>query len=275
MPARAVAVLAASLIGSLGAVAVAGPASGEAGGSFSGGKNAVGAWVVGSGPGGGVRPPSSGAVCSGWDHAAKISSDPGVVDLGTVRTGADGTVWNLYFRDCGTDRQFVWVPDLAPADLGRIAFDEVLRKLPKPAPVLSPDASMGGWVNFETWLAVRDPGVVTATASIPGLSATATARVVSIEWAPGDGAQVECAPFGALPPSPGFIGAAPCGHTYRFPSHPKITGTSDLAFHGSVTLVWQASWSSSTGASGDLGEARSTGPFTYQVREIQTIGVEG
>jgi hypothetical protein len=140
---------------------------------------------------------------------------------------------------------------------------------------LSPDVSIGGYVNFESWLAVADPGVVSATSEIPGLSATASARVVRVEWRPGDGSVVKCVPFGALPPTPAYTGKAPCGHTFKLPSAAKVTGYADDRFHGSVTLVWKAGWTSSSGASGDLGETSSVVPFVYRVREIQTIGAGG
>jgi hypothetical protein len=181
----------------------------------------------------------------------------------------------LYYRICTGTAQYVWVPLLSAGDLGQLAFDEVTKKLPKPTPALSPDLAIGGYVNFETWLSVADPGVVTATAAIPGLSATATALVVRIEWRPGDGSLVTCEPFGRLPPTPGYTGKAPCGHTFTQPSVAKATGTADDRYHGSVTLVWAASWTASNGASGDLGEVSSTVPFVYRVREIRTIGAGG
>lgn len=245
-----------------------------AGGQGGAGSDSVGSWVVRNGPGGGVTAPS-GATCGSWDHAANMSAEARPPDVATVREDEAGVVWNLYYRHCGSTVQYVWVPILAPPDLGQLAFDQVLKNLPRPSPVLSPDLAVGGYVNFETWLSVTDPGVVTATSSIPGLSATATARVVRIEWRPGDGSLVTCEPFGALPPTPDFTGPAPCGHTFTQPSHPTVTGTSDDRYHGSVSLVWAASWTASNGASGDLGEASSTVPFVYRVREIQTIGAEG
>jgi hypothetical protein len=249
-------------------------ANAEAGGAIGGGGSEVSSWVVGQGPGGGVTAPS-GTTCGPWDHAANLSEEAGPPDVGTVRQDEAGVIWNLYYRNCEGTVQYIWVPMLTPADLGQLAFDQVLKNLPKPLPVLSPDLAVGGYVNFETWLSVTDPGVITATSSIPGLSATATALVVRIEWRPGDGSLVTCEPFGALPPTPEFTGPAPCGHTFTRPSHPKVTGTTDDRYHGSVTLVWAASWTASNGASGDLGEASSTVPFVYRVREIQTIGAEG
>ena len=245
-----------------------------AGGQGGAGNDSVGTWVIGGGLGGGVRQPA-GATCGPWDRATNQPAETGPQDVGTVRTDSSGLVWTLYFRVCGQAIQYVWVPVLPPGDLGKLAFDEVTKKLPKPAPALSPDFAVGGYVNFETWLSVADPGVVTATSAIPGLSATATARVVRIEWQPGDGSMVTCEPFGGLPPNPEYTGKAPCGYTFSQPSVAKVTGTSDDRFHGSVTLVWAASWTASNGALGDLGEVSSTVPFVYRVREIQTIGAGG
>ena len=51
-----------------------------------------------------------------------------------------------------------------------------------------------------------------------------------------------------------------------------ITGTNDQRYHGSVTIVWQVSWQATNGATGDLGELRTTTPVRMGVREIQTIG---
>ncbi|MGD9792056.1 MAG: hypothetical protein AB7V43_01140 [Acidimicrobiia bacterium] len=243
-----------------------------AGGQGGAGHDSVGSWVVGQGPGGGVRPLTGTTVCTAWkrvvgDRFGQISANG--------RIDEAGMMWYLHSRICDDVEQFVWIPQLPPGRLGQLAVDEVIKQLPKPTPSLSPDLGVGGYVNFESWLAVTDPGVVTATSAIPGLSATATARVVRIEWDPGDGSLVLCEPFGGLPPTLGYTGKAPCGHMFTQPSLSKVTGASDDRFHGSVTLVWAASWTASDGTSGDLGEATSTVPFFYRVREIQTIGAGG
>jgi hypothetical protein len=212
-------------------------------------------------------PPHDGAVCSAWTQVNGSDIAP---DATNARVDSSGKRWVLIIRSCDGIDQLAWAPDLTAADLGWLAFDEVSRRLPLPSVLLSPDVSVGGYVNFETWLAVADPGVVSASSAIPGLSATASARVLRVEWASGDGSVVSCTPFGSLPPSPGYTGPAPCGHTYR-----RASVTPDDRFHGSVTLVWASSWSASNGAAGDLGELSSSAPFAYRVREIQTVGVEG
>jgi hypothetical protein len=80
-------------------------------------------------------------------------------------------------------------------------------------PELSPPTI--GYVIIETWLATVDPGPLTATAAIPGLSVTATATVTSTTWSTGDGVgDIVCDGVGvAWTPSAGDA-AAPCGHTY-------------------------------------------------------------
>jgi hypothetical protein len=266
--------LMAALAGLLLAGQSASSAHAEAGGAIGGGSGEVTSWVVGAGPGGGVRQPV-GSTCTSWGHASDPAASDPSSPLALSRVDVAGVVWDLFSRSCDGLAQVVWVPVLPAADLGRLAFDAVTRKLPKPSPAFSPDLAVGGYVNFETWLSVADPGVVSAMSAIPGLSATASARVVRIEWRPGDGSLVTCEPVGGLPPSPTYTGRAPCGYTFTEPSVLKASGSSDGRFHGSVTLVWAASWTASNGAAGDLGETTSTAPFVYRVREIQTIGAGG
>jgi hypothetical protein len=249
-------------------------ADGIGGAGGTGGDDAVTVWVASGGPGGGIRDP--GVSCTPWRHASELTPGVGPEDAPTVRIDPSGLIWGLYFRVCAGNAEYVWVPMVTVDVLGTLAFDEVKQKLPKPIPQLSPDPAIGGWVNFETWLAVNDPGPVTATASIVGLSATATARVTRIEWAPGDGsATLTCQPFGALPPTSKAAGPAPCGHTFKRSSAKSGGGTNDNRFAGQITLVWTASWVGSNGQAGDLGEFRTSVAMNYRVREIQTIGVEG
>ena len=245
-------------------------ADGEGGGAIGGGGNEVVSWVVSNGPGGGVSPPPGELVCSEW---ARVVGGQYVASQ--IRIDAAGLEWFLMRRVCGAVQQFVWVPNLPSVSLGSLAFDRIVKLLPVPVVVLSPDVSVGGYVNFESWLSVLDPGVVSASASVPGLSATAVAKVRSVVWRPGDGSSVSCVPFGVLPPSKGFVGPAPCGHTFGAPSTLSAAGFNDGRFHGSVSLVWSVSWSASDGSSGVLGDTLSTVPVLYRVREIQTIGVGG
>jgi hypothetical protein len=70
-------------------------------------------------------------------------------------------------------------------------------------------------------------------------------------------------------PSPRRTG---CAWTPAYPSVAKVTGTNDDRYHGAVTIVWQVAWQATNGATGDLGELRTTTPVRMGVQEIQTIG---
>ena len=229
------------------------------------------AWAGGV-PGGGVRSPR-GVVCTAWRHAADINEEVGPMDLYTVGVDADGVRRNLYFRDCGTQRQQVWVRAENPSTLAGIALSDIQRRLiAAPVPVLSPPGI--GYVNLETWLATVDPGTHTATAAIPGLSVTATATLVSTTWTTGDGGKVTCDGTGAAwTPERPAEEPAPCGHTYT--THGAAIYASE-PFTITVSQTWHVTWRASTGAAGELGTI--TGPtatINYEVREIQTIGVQG
>ena len=219
-----------------------------------------------------MRAPA-GVVCTPWRHAAETSGEVDVVDVGTVGVDPDGVRRNLYFRVCGTLPQYVWVRDEDPATIAAIALSDLQRRLiVAPVPDLSPPTI--GYVNVETWLATEDPGALSVTAAIPGLSVTATATVESTSWSTGDGGDdIVCDGVGvAWTPARGDA-AAPCGHTYT--AHGADVYGSD-PFTITVTHTWHVTWQASTGESGDLGTiAGPTTTLTYEVREIQTIGVQG
>ena len=247
------------------------PSGPGAGAGDNDGAPYISSWAVGV-PGGGVRAPA-GVVCTAWRPAAEINIQDGAIDVSTVGVDPDGVRRNLYYRDCGSVRQLVWVRDEDPATIAAIALSDLQRRLiVAPVPDLSPPTV--GYVNVETWLATDDPGVLTVTAAIPGLSVTATATVTSTSWSTGDGAaDIVCDGVGvAWTPAAGDA-PAPCGHTYT--THGAEVYGSD-PFTVTVTHTWHVTWQASSGEAGDLGTI--TGPtatLTYEVREIQTIGVQG
>ena len=226
-------------------------------------------WVLGA-TGGGVSQPAGTSSCTPWAREENYVA-------GTGPPGPNGVAMVLFVRVCdGSLVQSVWVPSLSPADLGRLAFDEVRKLVVAPRVALSPVQPAGGLVNFTTWLAVTPIPPVTATAGpLPdGLSATTTASVTEIRWDPGDGSPVvSCGPWGALPPADAPKDAqGPCSWTPHAPSAPQFSHTDDLLFHSSVSLVWAVAWTATNGAGGGLGSLTTTSAFTYRVREVQSIG---
>jgi hypothetical protein len=80
-----------------------------------------------------------------------------------------------------------------------------------------------------------------------------------------DVAVVACDPCGS-------IDFGICTWTPQFPSIPQATGTDDLTYHGSISIIWNVTWTSSTGDSGNLKPMTTTTPLKITVMEIQTIG---
>jgi hypothetical protein len=192
-------------------------------------------------------------------------SDPRIIDSVT------GETLLVYFRTCDTILQFVYVGPTDPIDIAETAYQQVSALVHRPQVTFSPpiDTMI---VNFETWLAVTPQQPVTATAAIPGLAATVTAVPTSIEWStgskvPGDTTTIHCQPWGSTQSAHGG-----CTWTPAYPSVGKVTGTTDLHYHGSVTIVWKVTWQATNGVGGTLADLRTTTPVQMTVQEIQTIG---
>lgn len=272
MSSRLVAIMSAALLALVPGTAMAG---GSLGGATNpgdaGGDAQISTWVIGA-INGGVAKPAGTTSCTPW--ALFDGSNFGSVGLGepTVINPATGELSTVYFRICDSKKyQFVYVGPYTPTDIARVAYQQVAALVPRPEVAFSPPIDKM-IVNFETWLGVTPQPPVTATAAIPGLSATVTAQATDIEWATGsqvsgDTDMITCQPWGSTE-----FAKDGCAWTPQYPSVGKVTGTTDLRYHGTVTIIWQVSWQASNGASGTLGELRTTTPVEMGVQEIQTIG---
>lgn len=251
-----------------------GPGSDSDGAAATGGSSAaISAWVVGT-PGGGVRPPSGGVTCTGWRPASEVDPSSQPTDVGGFKVDPDGVTAILYFRDCGSVRQWAWVRQESPEVMARLALRDIQEELLRaPELFLSPPGR--GFVNLETWLAVADIGAQSATASIPGRSVTVTATIASTTWVldVGDGnlTSLVCeGPGVAWQPAFGDDVPAPCGLTATVASPP---GSSPMI---SALITWDVSWRASNGATGSLDPIESAAALvSYRIDEIQTIGTRG
>ena len=189
---------------------------------------------------------------------------------------AAATDSTLYTKTCDTVASWSLVPNqVSVEDLVSSASQQVKAQVPSPAMDMSPDPTVGGIVNLGLWLAVDDPGQVSITAEVGPVWATVTARFVGTSWSFGNGDTTTCDGLGTPIVDKDIVEQGPCGYTYRWPSAPKFTGTDDLAYHASVTGHWVVTYATSAGTSGTLTPIDRTTPFTYQVREIQTVRVAG
>lgn len=234
----------------------------------SGGDAQISTWVIGA-VNGGVSKPAGTTSCSPWAlFDGSTFGGPGSPVAIDPSTGKPATI---YFRICDGKYQYVYVGSTSPTDVARVAYQEVAALVPKPQPAFSPPIDKM-IVNFETWLGVTPQQPVSATAAIPGLSATVTAEPTAIEWTTGsrvdgDTQLIDCEPWGSIESAQGG-----CAWTPAYPSIGKVTGTSDSRYHGTVTIVWTVSWQATNGAGGTLPDLRTTTAVNMAVQEIQTIG---
>lgn len=163
----------------------------------------------------------------------------------------------------------VWLSDGAvPVSPEVLAQEAVsLLTLPLPAIRLSPAPPTPQIVFLPTWvwLDAGSWGSRSATASVPGLSVTATATARRLVLTPGDGATVTCAGRGSAwvqGSDPGR--ASDCGHTYT------SLGTYALR----ATVTWSVSWVGG-GASGTVPDLSTTAAIDLEVREVGALNTGG
>jgi hypothetical protein len=208
------------------------------------------------------------------ETGGEIPLPPERADGEIVRDGPRGEE-RFYYRSGCTDNRpngFFWVPTVSVPDLRADAYQRIEKQLPLPGINISPDPAAGAFVNFGLWLAVDDPGSVSATAEAGPVWVTITAAYDGTTWNMGNGDAVECSGLGTPIVDLDTDEQGPCGYTYEQSSAPKYTG-GGLAYAASATGTWSITWVDYTGATGTLASLERTTQFDYQVREIQTVGV--
>src|SRR5207248_3268020 len=163
----------------------------------------------------------------------------------------------------------VWLttpPVVAPEVLARQARSTLA--LPDVAIRVNPAGDQ--LVGLPTWLSL-DPTSwrpQSATASVPGVSVTATATPTQAVWSMGDGESVVC----HGPGTPWASGTDPmaaspdCGYTYRRSS----AGAPGGAYAVSVTISWSVTWAGA-GQGGTIPGLTTTGAVPVRVAESQAV----
>ena len=194
---------------------------------------------------------------------------------GEITRSGPGGEERFYYRSGCTDNRpngFFWVPTVSVPDLRADAYQSIEKQLPLPDLDVSPDPAAGAFVNFGLWLAVDDPGVVSATAEAGPVWVTITATYEGTTWNMGNGDAFACTGLGTPIVDLDTDEQGPCGYTYERSSAPKYTGGGP-AYAASATGTWSITWVDYTGATGPLAALERITQFDYQVREIQTVGV--
>lgn len=172
----------------------------------------------------------------------------------------------------GTNGGWTWLPSPPPgyggdpAQLARRAVDQMALEGPAIRTPLADGEA--GTVGIPLWLWTEQStttwGPNTATASVPGLSVTATARARWIDWDLGDGTRMRCDGPGT-PYIAGRVESPTCDHIYTASS----AGRPDDAYTVTGTTTWDVTWSGG-GTSGSLQVTR-TSTASVRIGELQVL----
>jgi hypothetical protein len=163
-------------------------------------------------------------------------------------------------------RVIIYQPGTVTVDAATLAR-QAYRQLPLlyPQPYTAPPANMTQLVGVRTWFWI-DPNqwqARSATASVPGLSATVTARPAEVRWDTGDGTTITCDGPGTPydPDRPDSLQHSDCSHVFEH------DGEHDVR----ATIVWQVRWTASDGTSGTLPDVTRATQFPLQAQERQAV----
>lgn len=237
----------------------------------------------------------------GWSDVAAVppANDP-------AWAGNDPSTGTLRFRSCpillpgtpgapgnleGRPVEYQFAPNGVaaappppnPATLAQQAV--ALLRVPIPAIGAGPDRNRLA-VNLWSWLWVDDPGPLSSTVSLAGVTVIATATLESVTWslgepaptggayAPGPPVTVTCQGTGTAPP-PDYDWKAepPCGHKYTWMSTADRTGGTGK-WPVIATTNWAVTWQSNTGVSGAT-TLSATGTDALEIGEYRTVLVQG
>ena len=177
----------------------------------------------------------------------------------------------------GTGGGFVWWPEPPPGYGGASATpaqlaNEAVRQMELRGPDVGivPEPGKTGLVGLPVWMWTRvSPqtwGPNSATAAVPGVSVSATARAERITWSMGDGHSVVCDNPGT--PYEDRFGAQSsptCGHTYTRTSA-REPGES---YTVTATTTWRVVWAGG-GQRGELELDRSS-TVALRIGELQVL----
>ena len=164
----------------------------------------------------------------------------------------------------------IWLANPPPAVNPAVLARQAESMLTLPSAVIRVNPAGDQLVQLPTWLSL-DPASwrpQSATATVPGVSVTASATPTQAVWSMGDGSSVVCHGPGT-PWTPGTdpMAASPdCGYKYRRSS----AGAPGSAFTVSVTISWNVTWAGA-GQGGTIPGLTTTGALPVRVAESQAV----
>lgn len=137
----------------------------------------------------------------------------------------------------------------APPSPAEVA-QQAVELLPLGAPDIRLAPPSSGLVGVPVWMWVQTSeetwGPISRTASVRGVSVTATAQASRVVWDMGDGTTVTChSPGTPYTPDQGAKSSPDCGHNYTAPSTSQAGGR----YRITATTHWSIRWSGSASGS--------------------------
>jgi hypothetical protein len=192
----------------------------------------------------------------------------------------DGSIWACLLQQ-GYDQgqhlvtKWIWLPgkpDTVVVDPVTLAYQAIAEmQLAPPLVKSAPGVGQVGLVNMPVWLWVGKTentwGPIVRSASVPGLSVTATARVKAVNWSLGDGNTIRCEGAGTpYDKSMGVKDSPDCGHRYKKTSRelPKCV------YPVTATALWDITWQSTLG---DTGQISMTQQAATELRIAEAVPV--
>lgn len=198
---------------------------------------------------------------NGWNcYVRALDPQPPANDPGwNGHEPGDGDVYSCYQPQ--TDLLIhVWSQDPPPdsgagpipRDVAQIAIEQMNLTTIDIGIAPEPGADRIGLVGMPVWMWAQEPdshtfGPATASASVGGITVTATARVHKITWVMGDGHEVVCRTAGTpYQPSYGKKSSPDCGHTYETSSATKPGGKFTVTAVSDWVVTWEGAGQSGT-----------------------------
>ncbi len=198
-----------------------------------------------------ARQDSSGGESSGAWYVYRCSGDAGL---------RDGLYRPPVFLPDGPGGPGASAP--SPEALARQAYAQL--RLPTPQIAASPRGPQ--LVRLPSWLWIENGWHrVSATASVPGVSVTATATPDSVTWSMGDGGVRRCdGPGTPYTSDRDPRSASPdCGYTYR-------SASGGDGYPVTATIRWRVAWSGA-GQSGSFAGLSTSASTTFVVAEVGAL----
>ncbi|MEV5963721.1 hypothetical protein AB0L70_18275 [Kribbella sp. NPDC051952] len=192
----------------------------------------------------------------------------------------DGSIWACV-REIGYDQgrhlvtEWVWLPgrpDTVVIDPVTLAYQAIAAmQLAPPLVKTAPGVGQVGLVNMPAWFWVDKTentwGPIVRSASVPGLTVTATAQVKAVNWSLGDGNTIRCAGPGTPYDKSMEVKDSPdCGHRYKKTSRELP----NCKYPVTATAQWNITWQSTLG---DTGQISMTQQAPTQLRIAEAVPV--